>query len=242
MHPASEANSFKILRAFSVPKRDDTPNEDRRDQSSDNRIVAVSDGASVSFDSAPWAQILCRRFINDPNVSRDWLRAAVVEYQSAYDRETMPWMQQGAFDRGSFATLLGVSLSNDLQLARIIAVGDSILALVDRRQVVRTIPYMQSDDFDRSPNLISTNPAENDFLDDEFISNAWHEINLSSYDEPFFLLMTDALGRWLIDRPDTERVSILLDIQNHETFFCFVERERADGRLKRDDTTLVVIG
>ena len=54
--------------------------------------------------------------------------------------------------------------------------------------------------------------------------------------------MTDALGRWLIDQPDSERVSTLLDIQSDEAFIDFVNRERVKGRLKRDDTTLVVIG
>ena len=186
MHDETEAHSFRVLHAFSAPKRDDTPNEDRWDQSSDKTTFAVSDGASVSFDSAPWAKILCRRFISDTNVSRDWLQAAIVEYQSAYEREAMPWMQQGAFDRGSFATLLGVSLSNDLGIARVFAIGDSIFVLIDRGMVVHAIPYMQPDDFDQSPSLFSTNPVENAFLDDNAISNAWHEISLLKHAEPIF--------------------------------------------------------
>lgn len=57
-----------MTRAFTAPKRGDTPNEDRWSQSSDGRIFVVSDGASISFDSAPWAELLCRRLsvISDP--------------------------------------------------------------------------------------------------------------------------------------------------------------------------------
>jgi hypothetical protein len=43
-------------------------------------IYAISDGASVSFDSGPWAAILARRFTEDPNVSREWIEAAIAEY------------------------------------------------------------------------------------------------------------------------------------------------------------------
>src|SRR5216683_4285697 len=105
------ARPFKLLHAFSVQKRDDTANEDHWRASPDGRICAVSDGASVSFDPGPWASILARRFIEDPGVSREWIQSAIAEYGIAHDRESMPWMLQAAFDRGSFATLLGIAFS-----------------------------------------------------------------------------------------------------------------------------------
>lgn len=151
-------------------------------------------------------------------------------------------MQQAAFDRGSFATLLGVELLPDQRAARVFAIGDTIRAFIDSDKVVRTIPYVQPDEFDHSPQLLSTNPLENRWLDEDAILSAWHDLNISSHDAPSLLLMTDALGRWLLDQPDLARVSELLKIRDEQTFREFVEVERAAGRLRRDDTTLVVIG
>lgn len=237
-----EGRQFKRLRSFTIEKRDDGPNEDQSCELPTGTACALSDGASVSYDPRAWAGILARRFTENTVVSFDWLQAAITEFRTAHDRETMPWMQQAAFDRGSFATLLGIEFSPDWRAARVFAVGDTLLAFVDLGQVVRTIPYVQSDDFDRSPQLLSTNPLENGWLDKDAISSAWHELNIASHEAPTLLLMTDALGRWLLDQPDVSRVSTLLNIPSEQEFRDFVEGERAAGRLKRDDTTLVVIG
>ncbi len=238
----SEHRQFKRLRTFTIEKRDDGPNEDQWHESPTGNAYALSDGASVSYDPRAWASILARRFTENTAVSYEWVQAAIAEFKTAYDRETMPWMQQAAFDQGSFATLLGIELSPDWRAARVFAVGDTLLAFVDFGQVVRTIPYTRSDDFDRSPRLFSTNPLENRWLDEDAFSTAWHELNIASHEAPTFLLMTDALGRWFLDQPDLSRVSTLLSIQSDHEFRDFVEGERVAGRLKRDDTMLIVIG
>jgi hypothetical protein len=233
---------FVRLRAFSVQKRDDTANEDHWSESPDGSAYAVSDGASVSFDPGRWANILARRFSEIPDVSHDWIDAAAAEYRAAHDREAMPWMQQAAFDRGSFATLLGIVFLPDWQGLRIFAIGDTMLAFVDSGQVVRTIPYILPIEFDRTPSLLSTNLAENRWLDADAISNAWYELNIASHEDPRILMMTDALGRWLLEQEDSERLSSLLDVRDERMFRELVEQERFEGRLRRDDTTLVVIG
>jgi hypothetical protein len=238
----SKARRLRRLRAFTVQKREDSPNEDYWFESPDGSIYALSDGASVSFDPGHWANILTRRFSENQNVSYDWIQDAIAEYRTAHDREAMPWMQQAAFDRGSFATLLGIAFLPDWQGVRVFTIGDTILAFIDSGQVVRTIPYLRADEFDRSPQLLSTNPVENRWLDDEAISNAWCELNIASHEAPILLLMTDALGRWLLDQPDSGRVSELLELRDEQTFREFVERERSVGQLRRDDTTLIVIG
>jgi hypothetical protein len=243
MHAENDAIApFRVLRAFSVAKREDAPNEDRWRASDDGAICAVSDGASVSFDSAPWAEVLTRRFLEDQQVSREWLEAAAKEYAAAYDRDAMPWMHQAAFDRGSFATLVGIVFSSDRTNARAFAVGDSLLAFIDGSEVVRTIPYVKSEEFDSSPRLLSTSMAENRWLDEETLTDAWHDLNISAHLAPRFLLLTDAIGRWLLDEPSGERISVLLGIDDEQEFSSFVDRERSDGRLRRDDTTMVVIG
>jgi hypothetical protein len=243
MHTENDAIApLRVLRAFSVAKREDAPNEDRWRASDDGAICAVSDGASVSFDSAPWAEVLTRRFIEDQQVSREWLEVAAKEYAAAYDRDAMPWMHQAAFDRGSFATLLGIVFSSDGANARAFAAGDSLLVFIDGSEVVRTIPYVKPEEFDSSPRLISTSMIENRWLDEEALTDAWYDLNLSAHSAPLFLLLTDAIGRWLLDEPSGERISVLLGIDDEQAFASFVDRERGEGRLRRDDTTMVVIG
>jgi hypothetical protein len=243
MHTENDAIApFRVLRAFSVAKREDAPNEDRWRASDNGAICAVSDGASVSFDSAPWAEVLTRRFVEDQKVSRDWLEGAAKEYAAGYDREGMPWMHQAAFDRGSFATLLGIVFSSDGANARAFAAGDSLLAFIDGSEVVRTIPYVKPEEFDSSPRLLSTSMVENRWLDEETLIDAWHDLNISAHSAPLFLLLTDAIGRWLLDEPSSERISALLRIDDEQAFASFVARERDKGRLRRDDTTMIVIG
>ena len=138
--------------------------------------------------------------------------------------------------------MLGVVCSLDGQAARIFALGDTLLAFVDNGQVVRTIPYVQPAEFDKAPILLSTNRLENKLLDQEAINDAWYDVVLASHERPTLLLMTDAIGRWLLDDPSPDRVSMLLSLQDAHSFGEFIERERAEGRLKRDDSTLVVVG
>ena len=105
--PADLQSKSRLPLAFSVPKREDQNNEDSFRRSAKG-VYALSDGASVSFDSASWARILVRRYTRDPEFTREWLSAAIAEFRKLYDRDSLPWMQQASFDKGSFASLLGV--------------------------------------------------------------------------------------------------------------------------------------
>lgn len=144
MESESKFRPLRVLRAYSVPKQPELPSEDHHCISQDKLTCAVSDGASVSFDPGPWARILTRRFVENPDVSCDWIHAATIEYQGAYDREAMSWSAQAAFDRGSFATLLGIVCSPGGRGVRVFAYGDTLLAFVEDGQLLRTIPYVQA--------------------------------------------------------------------------------------------------
>jgi Protein phosphatase 2C len=242
MEAETDLRPLRVLRVFSIPKRQDTGNEDHACVSDDGSICAVSDGASISFDSGRWAEILARRFVSNQDISKLWIEAAIQEYRSTHDREAMSWAYQAAFDRGSFATLLGIVCAPDGRGVRTFALGDTLLAFTDSGKVLLTLPYLQTDEFDKSPSLISTNPLENNSLDDETLWYSWRVLTVASHDAPKLLLMTDAIGRWLLEQRDSDRASQLLDIPDEAAFASFVDRERAEGRMKRDDSTLVVVG
>jgi hypothetical protein len=232
---------LSCVQTLTVSKRDDIKNEDKFSVSSARQIVALADGASISFDSALWAEIVSRQFVDDQNLSRGWLTQALSEYRTHYDRDALSWYKQSAFDKGSFSTLAGLVLDEQAESARIFTAGDSLVCLIDGDQLVSSWPYDSAEQFDQSPLLLSTEPTQNTLLTDEWFSERWADADLSQCAAPRFLMLTDALGRWLLEEPTAERLSILLSIEDEETFNAFVTSERLSGRMRRDDTTMLVL-
>src|SRR5271157_5084658 len=91
-----------------VPKESTDTCEDYYKYDFERGIFALSDGASESYDSKSWSVLITELFIRSPVISDNWMNRASDEYFSQHDRGTMSWSQQAAFDRGSFATLLGI--------------------------------------------------------------------------------------------------------------------------------------
>ena len=64
---------------------------------------------------------------------------------------------------------------------------------------------------------------------------------LDDIEFPKLFCMTDAIGAWLLSQPD-ERMQRLRALETRAAFVDLVETARADGTMRRDDTTLLVIG
>lgn len=240
IEPRRELRPFARRCAFSVPKRDGDKNEDAW-QHSHKGAAAVSDGASISFDSASWSRILARRYAQRPNLDGAWVAAAIAAYTKLHDRDSLPWMKQAAFDRGSFASLLGVTDRGDGRIG-VLAIGDSLAVLCDGDRIVDSFPYREPREFDADPQLLSTNPAENRFLEDpERVAGLWREWDGSALDSPALLCVTDALGRWILERRDTEPgpIAQLRALRGRRAFAHFIDAEREAGRMRRDDTTML---
>jgi hypothetical protein len=229
--------------AFSIPKCEDCRNEDQFYRSGKG-VYALSDGASVSFDSASWARILVRRYTRKPEFTREWLSAAIAEFGKLYDRDSLPWMQQASFDKGSFASLLGIRVVDQGKLIQVLSIGDSLAVLCDGDCIKATFPFSAASAFNRSPQLLCTNPAENIFLNGADVDcnrvAAWTFRGLK---QPALLCMTDALGHWLLSHRDCNPspISVLRGVRTPKAFARFVQEERAIGRMKRDDTTLIAL-
>ena len=228
--------------AFSVPKVfRDARNEDSFHRTRKG-VYALSDGASVSFDSASWARILVRRYARNPEFTRAWLAAAIAEFRKLYDRDSLPWMQQASFDRGSFASLLGIRMIDEGRLIQVFSIGDSLAVLCDGDCIKETFPLSAASEFTRSPQLLCTNPIHNVFLDELDVDyDLVADWTFRGLERPALLCMTDALGHWLLSRRDDDPspVSILRKVRTPKAFASFVKDERAAGRMKRDDTTLI---
>jgi len=229
--------------ALSIPKTEDSRNEDGFYRSAKG-VYALSDGASVSFDSASWARILVRRYARNPDFTHEWLSAAIAEFRKLYDRDSLPWMQQASFDKGSFASLLGVRIADAGRAIQVLAVGDSLAVLCDGDRIKATFPISTAAEFTRSPRLLCTNPAGNAFLDEvDFAYDLVADWTFAGLKQPALLCMTDALGHWLLSQRDrnSSPISALRKVQTPRAFARFVHEERAAGRMKRDDTTLIAL-
>ena len=223
-----------------MPKHDGETNEDCW-QHSHKGAGAVSDGASVSFDSASWSRIIARRYAQHPDFGLQWLDEAIGAYDKLHDRDDLPWMQQAAYDRGSFASLLGV---RDLGCGRVevLAIGDSLALLCDGDRIVESFPYDKPEQFDANPQLLSTNRAENRFLSEPGVLDALRrEWDPASLAQPALLCVTDALGRWVLSEQGAEPSPIarLRRIRKPRAFARLIEAERIARRMRRDDSTLL---
>jgi hypothetical protein len=227
---------------YTVPKAEGLPNEDRYQSSYRKGLHALSDGASVSFDPASWAQILVRRYAQNPEVTREWVKEAIAEFGRLYDRDSLPWMKQASFDRGTFASLLGVRMLDEGRRIQILSIGDTLAVLCDGDAISSTFPYTEPTQFDQRPQLLCTNTAENRFMDTtDFDYDRTADWTFCNLQRPALLCMTDALGHWLLSQRsrDPSPIAVLRGIRTPRAFQKFVLQEREAGRLRRDDTTLM---
>ena len=230
----------------SVPKDelDPTQNDDACLRDDERQRWALSDGASESYNSSLWSRILTDQWIgNGLAFSASRLRMAIERYEAECGHADLSWSKQAAYERGSYATFLGLSVRDEERL-RIVAVGDTIAVLMDGPRKVRSFPYRHAEDFNQRPMLMSTKPTHNEqFLTRSAARKTRASWQLSQYCDPRVLCMTDALGKWFLSNWATERSAVyaLLDIDTADAFTAFVLQARASGAMRRDDTTLLVL-
>jgi len=235
---------MQIVFAGVVPKELEYPDNNEDASVIDKNAVAVSDGASESFDAKGWAQILVRKYINRARFRESWLVGAIEEYSILHDRETLSWSKQASFDRGSFATLLGIEFHKGSNSVDVLAIGDSLAVLISNGRVVESYPYTTFEDFNQNPELLSTNHFQNDFIKhQDFISTHSVAWDLQSLKKPLLLCITDALGKWFLRtyRSDPTVLESLLSFRTQSEMQEFITALRKNKAIRTDDTTLVVI-
>lgn len=227
----------------SVPKDLSRPelNEDAWLSDDERQRWALSDGASESYDSRAWATALVQKYVDDPAVGPAWVNALAQAYAAGVDYPALSWSQQGAYDRGSFGTLLGLEMAENGHELEVLAIGDSLAVHVRGASVMATYPYQQAADFDSRPQLLSTQQAANAFVHQagfitEHSSQTWV---LEPGDT--VILVTDAVGQWLLQELALEPSALdtILQVAHAEEFEGLVSVMRSERRMKLDDSTLV---
>lgn len=227
------------------PKEMDEPsaNEDWFSISQDGLRLALCDGASESYNSRLWANIVACKFARDPKFGSEWLSEAVQEFIASHDFQNMSWSQQSAFEKGSFCTLLGVEHDQIHDTVEILAVGDCLALLVDGNKLVQAWPYDDPERFKEHPTLLSTLTEHNIFISElGFWNKNVQTIQLNSHQNPKLFCMTDALGEWALRNAlsGTDGLSRLSALTTQEELCALVVEERAHKRMRVDDSTLII--
>lgn len=233
--------ALTLLFEGTVPKHIESPddNEDARRTALEKGRLLISDGASESFDARNWAQLLVERML-DEEFSLTAVTRCAQDYEALHDLRSLSWSKAAAYERGSFATLLVAQDLPERKAVRVTAVGDSLAAWVNEGELIASSPYTRSEQFQEKPTLLATRLALNT-TDDDWNTQEW------SYDAKsrrLLLCMTDALGAWLLahqEQGDSSALGTLCGLRDAQEFSDLIGSERTAGRLRRDDTTLIVV-
>jgi len=254
----TETNAIPLTTLFkgTIPKHPEFPeaNEDKLRACDSRQMYIISDGASESYNSTLWAEIIVAAWYASPPRRRfsQWLRRAIAEYELRTNVAAMSWSQEAAFERGSFASLLAINWHSQT-LLRVTAVGDSEVLIVRDGEIKWAFPYDHADRFRERPNLLSTILGKNlgpffrqaikAVLADRSDGPCHADVPLLELNDRM-LCVTDALGEWLLrDSVDhKDRLSSVLNLTSDDEFSSLVENARLSGTMRRDDTTLLTLG
>ena len=227
----------------SVPKDPEQQdlNEDNWAASADLMCFALSDGASESYDSKRWSEMLVTKYASNPAFLPEWVHQAIAEYNSGVDFSSLSWSQQMAFDRGSYATLLTLQLAENGAEVEILSVGDCLALHCRADHVLMSYPFKSPEQFDERPQLLSTLTDGNSFLGE---ANLFHKRTCKTWhilEGDMIYLMTDAVGQWALRVLDSlpSSVAMLSKIASYDEFAELVLRGRAEGTMKLDDSTIL---
>lgn len=201
--------------------------------------VAVSDGATESSWSGPWAQLLVDSFVAGelPTEDGDQFVKAIPGLAERWKKQTEGLIDSANAravrkrDQGAWATFLGIEVRPSSRSWRAIAVGDSCLLrdAEEEKPKVLSWPIEKASDFDTTPPLVST--LEGSTPQPKFLEGKLG-------DSTHLWAATDAISKFLLQWP-----SILV---GHERFsevadgmYEMLLPLQGGGVLKMDDLTLV---
>ncbi|AEJ18281.1 hypothetical protein [Gracilinema caldarium] len=212
----------------------------------------LCDGASESFDGATWAgtlaQVLARGLLMaGAEIKKDAQREhqhfinLIKEAQKIYAQQSqmlvpgeLEWLNRQALARGSWSTVLALRFSPHNSYADLWALGDTMLFLRDGDRVVASFPLLEAKATPDNPLLVPSRGT---------VPSEWcrRRLNLRALHKPRLLLTTDALGYYMLARPESERL-LLWDFWSRapkEALDSWLMNEQRRGALPSDDCTFL---
>ncbi|MFG1619007.1 hypothetical protein ACGFI3_40165 [Nonomuraea wenchangensis] len=226
--------------------------------------IALSDGASESVLAGPWAKTLVEHFvavppevIDSPKVfGHEAVRATVSwettlgDYVVRREAEGRPikWYEQPKLDRGAYATLLAVGFrplqegepADPADKGRWSAavIGDCCVFHVREGALVAAFPVTESEGFSTNPDLLNSRNQDSSLISRRVVMKAG---SLRQQDDVY--LCTDAVAAWFLREVEHggRPWETFKDLGTDDglRFSDFVQEERASGRMRNDDATLI---
>jgi hypothetical protein len=209
---------------------------------------AVTDGATDSVFSKQWAQILAAAY-----GAGEWaeeLRAESLvngqaQWQAFVSKQELPWYAEEKVQLGAFSAFVGLTILNDGQQWRAVAVGDSCLFHTRDGKVLDAFPITKSTDFSNFPYLLASLPEKNQGVFEKKslrTDGRWESGDV-------FLLMSDALAAWFLQQVEggygEQLIDWLTKLELQDVFAEVVQTQRTQlnqegiASMRDDDVTLV---
>jgi hypothetical protein len=215
---------------------------------------AVADGATESLLSRQWANVLVRSFCRRTSGSLaidagmlDQAHMIWARWRSAYLRRRMAegrpiqWYEEPGFQKGAFATLVGIALLGETFAWTATAIGDACLFLVRRDHLYEAFPLRSCADFGNRPLLLCSRPGHNKKAL-EGVERVGGSLRVGDR----FYLMTDALACWFLRQHEEElepwrQLEAFGDGCRERAFKDWITDLRSAGLLRNDDVAMTRI-
>lgn len=195
--------------------------------------AAVADGATESAFARSWAERLVQGAVDhgvtDEEALQQRLPAWRADWAEAVAARTtvLPWYAAAKAEQGAFAALLSLGVEPD-GTWQAVAVGDCCLLHLRDDSLSAAWPLDDPAAFSHRPALLASVPTEDDPAV-ETTTGTWRPGDA-------FLLASDALAAWLLATGPAAALDWTDDAFREQ-----VEAARADGTLRNDDVTLVLL-
>lgn len=209
---------------------------------------AISDGVTQSYIPHIWSKTLVNYFVNGNDDTLfvehellDQFNAAKHNYISNLDEKQLFRNKKAEkVFKNSAATFAGVIVKDNVISCQVI--GDSCVFIIPSSGPIRCISSLQNHtdieghihiSFDNYPDCIYSDGS----LRGSFVYNEYE------IDSCYVLLMTDAISEWFVKQinENNNPLKALLEVQNNLEFENWVNKECNSGRLKSDDTCVLIL-
>ncbi len=216
--------------------------QDKYAINSATKTFALADGTTQSFNSEIWAEIITKKFVENPifnpNDLISFFTKQVDEYKSAkFEFSSNPAkasLEKAKQNKGGTATFIGFQFINENKID-IIACGDTNLFLLNSEKKITAFPFTDFESLDANNHFINTEQLLQEKIDETFFK--LHSIEVKRDD--VIILATDALSRLILKKPET--ISELLKIQDFDQLHSFCIKNWDNKELQEDDISAIII-
>ena len=248
--PLCPPKRFQTAKAGNRPEECEDASRVTYSVHADEARIALCDGASESAFARSWAQILVDDFVRRPldlselsgPVLTSWLKPCEKKWSQAVPWERIPWHGEAKTRAGALAALLALTVHLQPNSSggfpwQAAAVGDCCLFVVRDGDLQLAFPMDSSSQFNNTPSLICSNPANNGGL--------WGRVGRLQGEfrrGDVVILSSDALAAWFLQEHESggKPWETLLSL-THAQWGDWVQERRAERSMRNDDTTAVII-